>query len=90
MSFLFIVFVIVPLSVILLLISGMTYKKFFAQIAGFIWITIISVVIFLEIVGPIFSKKVLEKSDYYGEYIIDRDYFLANKQIGSTIILDLK
>lgn len=75
MSFIFIVFVMVPLSVILLLISGMTEKKFFAQIAGFIWVTIISVSILSEIVGTIFSKKVLEKSDYYGEYIIDRDHF---------------
>ena len=75
MSFIFIIFIIVPLSIVLLLISGMTEKKFFAQIAAFIWVTLISTAILSEISGPLFSKKVLEKSDYYGEYIIDRAYF---------------
>jgi hypothetical protein len=75
MYFIFIIFVIVPISIVLLLISGMTEKKFFAQIAAFIWVTIISTAILSEILSPLFSKKKLEKSDYYGEYIIDRDYF---------------
>jgi hypothetical protein len=57
MYFIFIIFVIVPISIVLLLISGMTEKKFFAQIAAFIWVTIISTAILSEILSPLFSKK---------------------------------
>lgn len=34
-----------------------------------------SSILLLWIIGTLNQKKVLEKSDFYGEYIIDRDYF---------------
>ena len=35
----------------------------------------IGFIIIMSIVGILAKKKVLEKSDFYGEYTIDRDYF---------------
>ena len=62
----------------LLLIYNITEKN--AQIAAFIWVTIISTALLLEMLSPLFSKKVLEKSDYYSEYIFDSDYFFGKQR----------
>ena len=39
------------------------------------WGGLISLLILLFVFRPLWEKKVLDKSDFYGEYIIDRNYF---------------
>jgi hypothetical protein len=34
-----------------------------------------SFIIIITIVGTLAQKKILEKSDFYGEYVVDRNYF---------------
>jgi hypothetical protein len=72
---LFVVFILFPLTVILLLIWLFSGKKLFGKTIGFIWIGIIGLVVFSMTINWITSKTELEKNDYYGQYIVNRDFF---------------
>lgn len=69
------VFIILPLSALLLFISVVFRKYFFAKILAWMWIFIIAGAIFISIMNWAVSKTELDASDYYGEYVIDRDFF---------------
>ncbi len=69
------IFIVLPLTGILLLIWAITKNKAFGIVLGIIWGGIIGLVILSTIMQTVFATKVLEKDDYYGEYIIDRTYF---------------
>lgn len=69
------IFILVPLTGILLLGWLLTRKKIFGKILGFIWAGIFGLVILSTIVQTLTAKKVLKKEDYYGHYIINRDFF---------------
>lgn len=69
------IFIILPLSGLLLIIWLITKKSIFGKLLVGIWGLIIILVIVVSITRPIFEKKKLKKKDYYGEYIIDRNYF---------------
>ncbi|MFK8060199.1 MAG: hypothetical protein AB8B78_08930 [Polaribacter sp.] len=75
MGGIFFMFILLPISLILLLIAGITEKKIIAKLVVGFWLMIIGLFILSEILSPFYEKKVLEKSDFYGEYIIDRNYF---------------
>ncbi|QOD61552.1 hypothetical protein H9I45_03625 [Polaribacter haliotis] len=75
MAGIFFIFILLPISLILLITAGITNKKIFAQVVLYFWLFVIIISILGEISRPLFEKKVLEKSDFYGEYIIDRNYF---------------
>lgn len=45
------------------------------KILGFIWLGIFGLVLLSGIVQWLTSKTELDKEDYYGEYVINRDYF---------------
>lgn len=71
----FLFFVMIPISVILLILGLTTNNKIFGITLGLIWI-----LPFFGIVSFVFlywlnSPKDLKKKDYYGEYIVNRDYF---------------
>jgi len=72
---LFFIFILVPLTGILLLIWLITRKKIFGKVLGLIWGGIFGLVILSSTIRYITSTKELEKEDYYGEYIVNRDYF---------------
>lgn len=72
---LFLIFILIPLIGILLILFGITKNKFFGKSIGFIIIGILSLMVISGISQWIKSKKVLTKEDYYGEYIINRDFF---------------
>jgi hypothetical protein len=72
---LFFVFILVPLTGILLLTWLLTRKRIFGIILGVIWLAILGLAVFSGTVQTLTAKKELEKTDYYGEYIINRDYF---------------
>ncbi len=75
MAFLFLLFIIVPLTGILLLVGWMTNNKIFGKIAGYFWLGLLGLFIFGTIIRLLTDKTILKKKDYYGEYIVNRDYF---------------
>lgn len=72
---LFFVFILIPTTIITLFIWAITRKKIVGQSIALVWCLILGLVVFVSIIKWVTSKKELEKSDYYGEYIINRDYF---------------
>ena len=69
------IFIVLPTSIILLLLWVFTKKKFFGIALIAMWFGMICLWILSAILQPFYTKKVLEKSDFYGEYVIDREYF---------------
>ncbi len=66
---------IFPLTIILLVLWLVTRKKIFGKVLGYFWLSLFGLVILGTIIRLLTDKKVLEKKDYYGEYIVDLDYF---------------
>ena len=69
------VFIVFPTSIVLFLLWIFTQKKLFGNALIGIWGAMILLWILSAVLQPFYTKKVLDKSDFYGEYIIDRDYF---------------
>ena len=69
------ILIILPITGILLLIWLISKKAIFGKIVLGIWSLIVLLVIVGSFSNRVLKKKELSKSDYYGEYIIDRDYF---------------
>lgn len=69
------VFIVLPLSILLLIIWLVTRKLIFGKILGVIWGIIILIVMLATTARAIIGNNYLEKNDYYGEYIIDRSFF---------------
>jgi hypothetical protein len=69
------IFIVLPISVILFLLWIFTKKKFFGIALIGMWGGMILLLILSAILQPFYTKKVLEKSDFYGEYVINRNYF---------------
>ena len=76
---LFFILILVPATIILLLIWLFSKKQIFGKTLGIIWLSIFGFALFSYIVQALTSKKELKKKDYYGQYIVDRDFF-AGKQ----------
>lgn len=73
--YLLFVFILGPLTGILLLIWLLTRNKVFGKILGLIWLGILGLVLTAAIVRCLTAKTELKKKDYYGWYIVNRDYF---------------
>ena len=69
------IFVLLPISIILFLLWIFTKKKSFGMALLIIWGGLISLLVLSFVFRPLSEKKILDKSDFYGEYIIDRNYF---------------
>lgn len=73
---LFFVFILVPLTGILLVIWLVTRKKIFGKTVGLIWLGISGLGLLSGTVQLLLTAKTeLKKKDYYGQYIVNRDYF---------------
>lgn len=72
---LFFIFILVPLTGILLIVGLLTKKRLIGKMLGFICLGIFGLVFLSGIIQWLNSKTELEKEDYHGEYIINRDYF---------------
>ncbi len=72
---LFFVYILVPLTGILLVNWLFTRKKIFRKITALIYLGIVGFGILSGITQWLFSKTLLEKKDYYGEYIVNRNFF---------------
>lgn len=72
---LFFIFVLVPLTGILLITWILSRKLIVGKILGLIWLGVFGLMLFSGVVQWLTSKTELDKDDYYGEYVIKRDYF---------------
>jgi hypothetical protein len=72
---LFFVFILLPLTALLLLTWALTRKKVFGKAIGILWVSIFALPILAMLTRPLSKKKVLKQEDYYGGYVIDRRYF---------------
>ena len=72
---LFFIFILVTLTGILLIAWLLFKKKWIGKILGFIWLGIFGLALLSGIGQWLTSKTELDKKDYYGEYVINRDYF---------------
>lgn len=72
---LFFALILIPLSGILLVIWVLTKKNIFGKSLGIIWIGVIGLVILSISLRLLTDKKELTKKDYYGQYIVNRNYF---------------
>jgi len=68
-------FILIPVSLLLSLGWWMGKIKVFGIILGIMWGCIFGAILIGYIMQKLSAKKILTKSDYYGEYIIDRKYF---------------
>jgi len=71
---LFFVFIFIPLTGVLLVTWLFIRKKFIGKILGFIWIGIFGLILFLISLQWLTEKTVLKKKNYYGQYVVNRDY----------------
>lgn len=76
---LFFVFILFPLTGILLVTWLLTRKKIFGKTVGIIWLAIFGLILFSGIVQWLTAKTLLEKKDYYGKYIVNRNYFAGRQ-----------
>lgn len=72
---LFLIFILVPLKGILLIAWLLSRKLLIGKILGFIWLVIFGLILLVGIINWLTSKTELDIDDYYGEYIINTDYF---------------
>lgn len=72
---LFFVFILVPLIGILLIVWLLSKKLWIGRTLGIILLGVLSLILTSGIVRWANSKTILDQEDYYGEYIINRDYF---------------
>lgn len=72
---LFFIFILIPLTGILLVIWLFSGKKIFGQSVGLIWIGLFGLLFLSGIIQWLTAKKELTKNNYYGQYVINRDYF---------------
>jgi hypothetical protein len=72
---LFVAFILIPLTGILVVIWLFTKKKIFGKTIAQIWIGIFGLVLLSGIIKSLTAKTELKKKDYYGHYIVNRDYF---------------
>lgn len=69
------IFIVLPISIILILLWVFTRKKIFGIVLIGVWFLLLLLGILSVVLQPFYTKKVLDTSDFYGEYIIDRSYF---------------
>ena len=72
---LFFLLILVPLTGILLIVWLISRKRSVGKFLGLIWLAIVGFVTIISLLDWLTSKKKLDKADYYGEYVINRDYF---------------
>jgi len=70
-----VIFLILPITIILLIIWAITQKRIFGKILGYFYLIIFGFAILGSLVNYFTSPKILTKNDYYGEYIIKRNFF---------------
>ncbi len=72
---LLVLFILLPATAILLLLWMLSGRKEFGGALGLIWGGILALVLLSVILRPFTTQKKLSKKDFYGNYVVDRDFF---------------
>jgi len=72
---LFVAFILFPLTGILLFVWLLTRRQIFGNAIGLLWGGLFILVFCSAFIQWFTTKIELKKKDYYGQYIVDRDYF---------------
>ncbi len=72
---LLVVFVFLPFTAICLIIWLSTNRRPFIKSLAIAWAGILGLVLFSTLARALTSKVILNKEDYYGNYVVKRDYF---------------
>lgn len=75
----FFIFILVPLTGILMLAWFFTRDNLIGKILGFVWLGVFGLILLFGVLRWLTSKTVLDKHDYYGEYVINREYFAGEQ-----------
>lgn len=73
--FLFLAYILAPLTLALLAIWLITRKIIFGKIIGGLFVFVLLIIIYGSIFNTNTKNIMLVKKDYYGQYIIDRKFF---------------
>jgi hypothetical protein len=69
------IFFLIPVTGILLIVWLISRQQIVGKLIGLMWLGVIAIVMLSFIVQWLTSKTKLTKSDYYGEYIVNLEYF---------------
>lgn len=72
---LFLIFIFLPVSGLLLLIWLFSKNPIFGKILGLMWVGAFGLLILSIIANKLSTPIFLQKKDYYGEYIVNRDHY---------------
>ena len=72
---LFLLFIVLPLTAVLIGSWLLTQKKIFGKALGLLWLAVAGLVFVSSILGHSNTPRELEEEDYYGWYVVDRGYF---------------
>lgn len=72
---LFFIFILIPITGILLISWMLSQKVWIGKMLGLVWLGIFGLMLLVGIGQWFIAKTILDKSDYYGEYVVKRDYF---------------
>lgn len=70
-----IIFLVIPASIVLLIISAVRKEKIYAQIVGIGWLGILLLVLASIFIFPLFKDSPVTQEGYYGTYVIDRNFY---------------
>ncbi len=77
--YLLFIIILLPLTALLtglsLIAWLLTKQKVYGRIIGIMWGGIFGLIMLLVVINWLTSKTELEQKDYYGQYIVNRDYF---------------
>jgi hypothetical protein len=77
--YLLFIIILLPLTALLtglsLIAWLLTKQKVYGRIIGIMWGGIFGLIILLVVINWLTSKTELAQKDYYGQYIVNRDYF---------------
>ena len=76
---LLLIFIVIPLTFILLIGWLLTKKKIFGIIIGIIWLSIFGLVMLTHAIIWLNAPTSIKKKDYYGEYVVNRKYFRGSQ-----------
>ena len=78
-AFMLLLIFLLLLTAILLIPWHISKKKIYGNIIKYTWIGVFCLILLSVILGNLTAKKVLTKEDYYGSYIVDRDFFTGKQ-----------
>ena len=71
----YLILFILLLTILLLLMWAITRNKVIGKILGYFWIGLFGLYLLGTAIKLLTYKKELKRKNYYGKYVINRDYF---------------